>query len=45
MFPYRGIMADEEPKTAISASGLYNTSKITPDYNDRVKYSRIKVEQ
>ena len=39
MFPYRGIMANEEPKTAISASGLYNTSKITPDYNDRVKYS------
>lgn len=26
MFPYIGIMADEEPKDSISPSGLYNTS-------------------
>ena len=28
MFPFIGIQADEEPKTAISASGLYNSSNI-----------------
>ena len=28
MFPYIGIMADEEPKDSISPSGLYNTSDL-----------------
>ena len=28
MFPYIGIMADEEPKDSIRLSGLYNTSDL-----------------
>ena len=31
MFPFIGIQADEEPKTAISASGLYNSSIFNVD--------------
>ena len=29
MFPYYGILADEEPKTAISPNGLYNSSDLS----------------
>lgn len=34
MFPYIGIMADEEPKDSISPSGLYNSSESTATKND-----------
>jgi len=33
MFPFIGIQADEEPKTPISASGMYNSSLISTVYN------------
>ena len=33
MFPFIGIMADEEPKTAVSVSGLYNSSEYTTSIN------------
>ncbi len=31
MFTIAGILADEEPKTAISPNGLYNTSVVSSD--------------
>jgi len=38
MFPFIGIQADEEPKTPISASGLYNSSLINSTYNEYSDY-------